>query len=106
MLQLQSAAASHLSSRTHPLYITTTLYCSATEDVLWHVVLSYQQELKAAAEAEHAAAVAAAAGNQRKLRKIKEPRDMPPVSLHLLCPDELMSGMLTQVRVYGVQIRV
>ncbi|WIA39518.1 hypothetical protein OEZ86_005609 [Tetradesmus obliquus] len=103
VLQLQSLA-SQQRSRKQPLAIIASLNSSTTEDVLWHTSLSYHAELQADA------ARAAEQRNEAKLRKHKGKRKepkledaaaaaaavQPPVSLHLLRPDELMSGMLTQ----------
>jgi hypothetical protein len=104
VLQLQSLA-SQQRKRSKPLAIIASLNSATTEDVLWHTSLSYHAELQADA------ARAAERRNEAKLRKHKNKRKqpkledaaaaaaavLPPVSLHLLRPDELMSGMLTQV---------
>jgi predicted deacetylase len=92
------------------LAIVANLVEPATEDVLWHMTLSYHAELKgtaaAAARGKAEAAVAAAAGKRRRSRNLKDPAEaaaqaaaavQAPVSLHLLRKRELMSGMLTQV---------
>lgn len=109
MLQLQTLASKH-KSRKEPLAIVANLVEPATEDVLWHMTLSYHAELKgtaaAAARGKAEAAVAAAAGKRRNRRNLKDPAEaaaqavaavQAPVSLHLLRKRELMSGMLTQV---------
>jgi hypothetical protein len=104
VLQLQSLA-SQQNKRSKPLAIVASLNSSTTEDVLWHTTLSYHAELQADA------ARAAELRNDAKLRRHKNKKKapkledvaaaaaavLPPVSLHLLRPDELMSGMLTQV---------
>jgi hypothetical protein len=104
VLQLQSLA-SQQNKRSKPLAIVASLNSSTTEDVLWHTTLSYHAELQA--DAARAAELRNDAKLRRHNNKKKAPKledvaaaaaaVLPPVSLHLLRPDELMSGMLTQV---------
>ncbi|KAF6253223.1 hypothetical protein COO60DRAFT_1548067 [Scenedesmus sp. NREL 46B-D3] len=103
VLQLQSLA-SQQHKRSKPLAVIASLNSSTTEDVLWHTSRSYHAELQAAA------ARAAELRNEAKVRKRRDEKKelkledptaaaaavLPPVSLHLLRPDEIMSGMLTQ----------
>lgn len=105
MLQLQSLASQH-KKRKQPLPIVTTLGSAATEDVLRHTTSTFVAEQRAAAAAASEAAALKSQGKRRK-GTAQDPAAaaaaaaaavVPPVSLHLLKPDELMSGMLTQVR--------
>lgn len=99
VLQLQKLASEH-KKRKQPLAIVATLNSTATEDVLWHTTLSFYAEQRAAAAA---AAEEAALRQKARSKKAIQNREaaaaavQPAVSLHLLRPDELMSGMLTQV---------
>jgi hypothetical protein len=109
VLQLQSLA-SQQHKRNKPLAIVASLNSSTTEDVLWHTTLSYHAELQA--DAARAVELRNDAKLRRHKNKKKEPKledaaaaaaaVRPPVSLHLLRPDELMSGMLTQVGLAGL----
>eukprot|EP00878_Enallax_costatus_P024281 GHUV01025906.1.p1 GENE.GHUV01025906.1~~GHUV01025906.1.p1 ORF type:complete len:571 (+),score=147.54 GHUV01025906.1:313-2025(+) len=103
VLQLQKLASEH-KKRKQPLAVVATLNSPATEDVLWHTTLSFYAEQRAAAAAEAEAAALRKQGSGRKV--VQSPEEaaaaaaagvQPAVSLHLLRPDELMSGMLTQV---------
>lgn len=99
VIQLQKLAAQH-KKRKQPLAVVATINSTATEDVLWHTTLGYYAEQKASAAAE-----AAAAAERQKARgrgAVQTPEAaaaavQPAVSLHLLRPEELMGGMLTQV---------
>lgn len=106
MLQLQALAAQH-AGREKPLAVVATLNSPSIEDVLWHTTLSFHAELRAEAAAAAAREAAAWQGKHKGWLRRTQPPPEPaaaaaavhaPVSLHLLRPDELMSGMLTQVR--------
>lgn len=108
VLQLQAIAAAQ--QRDEPLPVVAALHdpCSGTEDILWHTTLSYHADLKAEAATK-------AAAELRRLRtraKKDVTRDelvavsaaasshvSAPLSLHLLRPDELKAGMITQTAV-------
>jgi hypothetical protein len=63
---------------------------TATEEVLWHATLSHEAEAAVAAVRAHAAG----GGGSGK----RDPADIPAaLQLHMLNPDMLMSGMVTQV---------
>lgn len=103
VLQLQQLASQH-KHRKHPLALIATLNSTATEDVLWHMTLSFYAEQRAAAAEAAEVASLRKQGNGRKA--VQSPDEaaeaaaagvQPPISLHLLRPDELMGGMLTQV---------
>lgn len=108
VLQLQALASAQ--QRDEPLPVITALHepSSGIEDVLWHATLSYHADMKADAASKAAkelqrirtrakkgvtgdelAAVSAAAAAEVT----------PPISLHLLRPDELKAGMITQTAV-------
>ena len=100
MLQLQKLASEH-KKRKQPLAVVATLNSPATEDVLWHTTLSFYAEQRAAAA--EAAALRKQGSGRKAAQSPEEAAEaaaagvQPAVSLHLLRPDELMSGMLTQV---------
>jgi hypothetical protein len=108
VLQLQALAAEH-AKRAQPLAVVAAISHADTEDVLWHAVLSHHAELRAEAAARAAAVVAARGtgkGASKAAQELLTPAGAgqlaaallgPPVSLHLLRPAALLSGMLTQV---------
>jgi len=96
--------------RDEPLPIIAALHepSSGIEDVLWHTTLSYHADLKAEAARRAAAFLQKLRSNAKKDVTSSELAAMsaaaaaavtPPVSLHLLRPDELKAGMITQTAV-------
>ncbi|KAI8465303.1 MAG: hypothetical protein J3K34DRAFT_461471 [Monoraphidium minutum] len=88
VLQLQALAAADLSAgrRASSLDVVAAVNAPSTEEVLWHATLSH--------EAEAAAAAAGGGGGGAALA------DLPAaVQLHMLNPDQLMSGMVTQAAI-------
>lgn len=108
VLQLQAiAAAQH---RDQPLPVVAALHepSSGIEDVLWHTTLSYHADLKAEAAAKAAAELTRMRTRAKKDVSSEELAAVsaaasaevtPPVSIHLLRPDELKAGMITQTAV-------
>jgi hypothetical protein len=69
---------------------TAQVNSTATEEVLWHATLSHEAEAAAVAVAAHAA------GTTGK----RDLADLPAaLQLHMLNPDMLMSGMVTQAAI-------
>lgn len=108
VLQLQALAAAQ--QRDEPLPIVAALHepSSGIEDVLWHTTLSYHADLKAEAATKAAAELARIRAKSKQEVSGEELAAVsatasalvtPPVSLHLLRPDELKAGMITQTAV-------
>jgi hypothetical protein len=90
VLQLQALSSQQLAAgrRATSLDVVAAVNSTSTEEVLWHATLSHEAE---------AAAVAAAGG-----KKGAALAELPAaVQLHMLNPDQLMSGMVTQVGDWG-----
>lgn len=108
VLQLQAITAAQ--QRDEPLPIIAALHepSSGIEDVLWHTTLSYHADLKAEAASRAASFLQKLRNNAKKDVTTSELAAVsaaaaaavtPPVSLHLLRPDELKAGMITQTAV-------
>jgi hypothetical protein len=108
VLQLQAIAAAQ--QRDEPLPIVAALHepSSGIEDVLWHTTLSFHADLKAEAARKAAAELTRMRANAKKGVDSSELASVsaaaaalvtPPISLHLLRPDELKAGMITQAAV-------
>jgi hypothetical protein len=108
VLQLQSIAAAQ--QRDEPLPIVAALHEPNTgvEDVLWHTTLSYHADLKAEAATRAPAELSRIRARSKQEVSSEELAAVsataaslvtPPVSLHLLRPDELKAGMITQTAV-------
>jgi hypothetical protein len=108
VLQLQSIA--NAQQRDEPLPVVAALHepSSGIEDVLWHTTLSFHADLKAEAATKAAAELTRMRTRAKKdvgsdeLASVSAAASAlvtPPVSLHLLRPDELKAGMITQTAV-------
>jgi hypothetical protein len=108
VLQLQAITAAQ--QRDEPLPIVAALHepSSGIEDVLWHTTLSFHADLKAEAARKAAAELQRMRSKSKQDVSSSELATMsaaaaalvtPPVSLHLLRPDELKAGMITQAAV-------
>jgi hypothetical protein len=108
VLQLQSIAGAQ--QRDEPLPVVAALHepSSGIEDVLWHTTLSFHADLKAEAATKAAAELTRMRTRAKKdvgsdeLAAVSAAASAfltPPVSLHLLRPDELKAGMITQTAV-------
>lgn len=90
VLQLQALCSQlQRNAATGPLSIVATINAPSTEDVLWHITLSYQAELPRQALLQQTV--------MKHSTDTGLTAPSPGVTLQLLNPDELMSGMLTQV---------
>ncbi|GBF95117.1 ion channel POLLUX [Raphidocelis subcapitata] len=99
VLQLQSFAARHLEAgrRSTSLDVVVCVNSTSTEEVLWHATLSHEAEQAAAAAAARAADAAAGGAARRGAR---DPADTPAaLQLHMLNPDQLMAGIVTQAAI-------
>lgn len=99
----QTASHSSLTTShcTHPLfsYKHQTFHDGSTcaEEVLWHATLSHNMEHEREAEAAAAAQKRSSGGNGGRQRAARQV--VPAVELHMLNPDLLMSGMVTQAAI-------
>jgi hypothetical protein len=107
-LQLQDIAAKQQRDEPLPVVAVLDEPSSGIEDVLWHTTLSYHADLKAEAATKAAAELERMRTRAKKTVSADELAAVsaaasghvtPPVSLHLLRPDELRGGMITQTAV-------
>jgi hypothetical protein len=92
VLQLQALSAQQLAAgkRSQSLDVVLTVNSTSTEEVLWHATLSHEAE----------AAAAAVAAQRRGGQAGKREAELPAaLQLHMLNPDQLMSGMVTQAAI-------